>query len=78
MKNNIRDLEGALGYAMVRFRIDQTGRNFRRMLDFSEIAEVKSDHALIERAGRRAQELLLEWYRDGRAVMGPNGLTKRQ
>jgi hypothetical protein len=77
MKNNIRDLEGALGYAMARFKINQTERNFRRMLEFSEIAEVKSDHALIERAGNRALELLLKWYREGRAVIGPNGLTKR-
>jgi hypothetical protein len=78
MKNNIRDLEGALGYAIARFKIHQTERNFRKMLEFSEIVEIKSDHALIERAGIRATELLLKWYRDGRAVMGPNGLTKRR
>jgi hypothetical protein len=76
MKTEIKDLEGALAYAMARFKIDETERNFRKMLDFAGIAEFKLDHAAIERAGYRAQALLLEWYHDGRAVMGPKGLTK--
>jgi hypothetical protein len=78
MKNNIRNLEEALGYAMARFKIDQTENNFRKMLDFAGIAESKLDEAAIERAGHRMQDLLMEWYRCGSAVMGPKGLTKRR
>jgi hypothetical protein len=59
MKNNIRNLEEALGYAMAHFEIDQTERNFRRMLDFAGIAEAKLGQAAIDRAGHLMQELLL-------------------
>ena len=78
MKSNIRDLEDALGYAMARFKIDQTERNFQKMLDFAHNHEMCLDQAALERVNCRAKTLLLEWYHDGKAVMGPNGLTKKQ
>jgi lipoate-protein ligase A len=78
MRNEIKDLEGALAYAMARFRIDQTERNFQKMLDFAHNPEMSLDPAMLERVTCRAQTLLLEWFHDRKAVMGPNGLTKRR
>jgi hypothetical protein len=78
MKSNIGNVERALAYAMARFKIDETERNFRKMLEFAAISESLLDQVGIDRARCLAQELLLEWYRDGRAVMGPKGLTKRR